>query len=169
MSADPFRLRLSVQLLFQFFRHFLHAALFKGKLQPHFGYHAGEEIGGGKPAELQIALPGSLIVLIHPQFILEGHGLRDYIVDIIEGEAVDMVLLLPVASLSEEGISLIIQMRLISVSYTHLDVYKRQHQKLLTDRKWGAPEGYDLCINTTNLEIKKIIPGLKEMALCWFE
>ena len=38
-----------------------------------------------------------------------------------------------------------------------------------SDRKWGAPEGYDLCINTTNLEIKKIIPGLKEMALCWFE
>ena len=46
---------------------------------------------------------------------------------------------------------------------------RARHQKLLTDRKWGAPEGYDLCINTTDLEIKKIIPGLKEMALCWFE
>ena len=49
------------------------------------------------------------------------------------------------------------------------DAGRARHQKLLTDRKWGAPEGYDLCINTTNLEIKKIIPGLKEMALCWFE
>ena len=50
-----------------------------------------------------------------------------------------------------------------------IDAGRARHQKLLTDRKWGAPEGYDLCINTTNLEIKKIIPCLKEMALCWFE
>ena len=50
-----------------------------------------------------------------------------------------------------------------------IDAGRARHQKLHTDRKWGAPEGYDLCINTTNLEIKKIIPGLKEMALCWFE
>ena len=50
-----------------------------------------------------------------------------------------------------------------------IDAGRARHQKLLADRKWGAPEGYDLCINTTNLEIKKIIPGLKEMALCWFE
>ena len=50
-----------------------------------------------------------------------------------------------------------------------IDAGRARHQKLLTDRKWGAPEGYDLCINTTNVEIKKIIPGLKEMALCWFE
>ena len=50
-----------------------------------------------------------------------------------------------------------------------IDAGRARHQKLLTDRKWGAPEGYDLCINTTNLEIKKIIPGPKEMALCWFE
>lgn len=50
-----------------------------------------------------------------------------------------------------------------------IDAGRARHQKLLTDRKWGALEGYDLCINTTNLEIKKIIPGLKEMALCWFE
>ena len=50
-----------------------------------------------------------------------------------------------------------------------IDAGRARHQKLLTDRKWGAPEGYDLCINTTNLEIKKIIPGLKEMALCWFD
>ena len=50
-----------------------------------------------------------------------------------------------------------------------IDAGRARHQKLLTDRKWGAPEGYDLCIITTNLEIKKIIPGLMEMALCWFE
>ena len=50
-----------------------------------------------------------------------------------------------------------------------IDAGRARHQKLLTDRKWGAPEGYDLCINTTNLEIKKIIPGLKDLALCWFD
>lgn len=50
-----------------------------------------------------------------------------------------------------------------------IDAGRARHQELLTDRKWGDREGYDLCINTTNLEIKKIIPGLKEMALCWFD
>jgi cytidylate kinase len=50
-----------------------------------------------------------------------------------------------------------------------IDAGRARHQKLLTDRKWGDREGYDLCINTTSLEIKKIIPGLKEMALCWFD
>ena len=50
-----------------------------------------------------------------------------------------------------------------------IDAGRARHQKLLTDRKCGAPEGNDLCTNTTDLDIKKIIPGLKEMALCWFE
>ena len=50
-----------------------------------------------------------------------------------------------------------------------IDAGRARHRKLLTDRKWGDREGYDLCINTTSLEIKKIIPGLKEMALCWFD
>ena len=50
-----------------------------------------------------------------------------------------------------------------------IDAGRARHQKLLTDRKWGDREGYDLCINTTSLEIKKIIPGLKETALCWFD
>lgn len=50
-----------------------------------------------------------------------------------------------------------------------IDAGRARHQKLLTDRKWGDREGYDLCINTTSLEIKKISPGLKEMALCWFD
>ena len=50
-----------------------------------------------------------------------------------------------------------------------IDAGRARHQKLLTDRKWGDRAGYDLCINTTSLEIKKIIPGLKEMALCWFD
>ncbi len=50
-----------------------------------------------------------------------------------------------------------------------IDAGRARHQKLLTDRKWGDREGYDLCINTTSLEIKKIIPGLKEMAWCWFD
>ena len=50
-----------------------------------------------------------------------------------------------------------------------IDAGRARHQRLLTDRKWGDREGYDLCINTTNVEIRKIIPGLKELALCWFD
>ncbi|HJC56157.1 MAG TPA: cytidylate kinase-like family protein [Candidatus Eisenbergiella intestinipullorum] len=50
-----------------------------------------------------------------------------------------------------------------------IDAGRARHQKLLTDRKWGDREGYDLCLNTTGTEIKKLIPGLKELALCWFD
>ena len=49
-----------------------------------------------------------------------------------------------------------------------IDAGRARHQKLLSDRKWGDREGYDLCVNTTGVEIKKLIPGLKEYALCWF-
>ena len=49
-----------------------------------------------------------------------------------------------------------------------IDAGRARHQKLLSDRKWRDREGYDLCVNTTGVEIKKLIPGLKEYALCWF-
>ena len=50
-----------------------------------------------------------------------------------------------------------------------IDAGRARHQKLLTDRN-GALRKDMICASTPpNLEIKKIIPGLKEMALCWFE
>lgn len=35
--------------------------------------------------------------------------------------------------------------------------------------RWGDKRGYDLCINTTGLEIKSVIPAIAEFAKAWFE
>lgn len=35
--------------------------------------------------------------------------------------------------------------------------------------RWGDKEGYDLCINTTNLQIKSVIPSLADYVKDWFE
>ena len=43
-----------------------------------------------------------------------------------------------------------------------------QHE-LFSDIKWGDKDGYHLCINTTNLDIKSIIPYLVNYINEWFE
>ena len=35
--------------------------------------------------------------------------------------------------------------------------------------RWGDKRGYDLCLNTTGLEIKSVIPALAEFAKAWFD
>ncbi len=45
-----------------------------------------------------------------------------------------------------------------------VDKARSRHQELLTDKKWGNKEGYDLCINTTNLEIKELALVIAEYA-----
>lgn len=49
-----------------------------------------------------------------------------------------------------------------------IDEGRARHQRLFTDKKWGARENYHLCINTTGLEIKNMIPPIKAYALAWF-
>ena len=44
-----------------------------------------------------------------------------------------------------------------------IDAGRARHQKLLTDRKWGDREGYDLCINTTRTVIKDIVPAIARL------
>ena len=46
---------------------------------------------------------------------------------------------------------------------------RAQFREMYSDSKWGSREGYDLCLNTSGLEIKKLIPGLAEYARCWFD
>ncbi len=45
-----------------------------------------------------------------------------------------------------------------------VDKGRARHQELLTDMKWGNKEGYDLCINTTDLEIKELAPVIAQYA-----
>ncbi len=42
-------------------------------------------------------------------------------------------------------------------------------RNLLTDKAWGKKETYHLCVNTTGVEIKALVPGLVEYAKSWFE
>ncbi len=41
-----------------------------------------------------------------------------------------------------------------------VDASRASLHQLLTEQKWGAKEGYHLCINTTDVEIKSILPWL---------
>ena len=50
-----------------------------------------------------------------------------------------------------------------------IDEGRARHQRLFTDKKWGARENYHLCINTTGLEIKSIVPAVRDYALTWFD
>lgn len=43
-----------------------------------------------------------------------------------------------------------------------IDAGRAKHQRFLSDKKWGAKEGYDLCINTSGKVIKEIAPAIAE-------
>lgn len=43
-----------------------------------------------------------------------------------------------------------------------VDKGRERHHELFTNMKWGNKEGYDLCINTTGLEIKELTPVIAE-------
>lgn len=39
---------------------------------------------------------------------------------------------------------------------------------MLCSYRWGDMRGYDLCLNTSYLEIKKVIPSVAEYTKQWF-
>ncbi|MCI8620686.1 MAG: cytidylate kinase-like family protein [Clostridia bacterium] len=43
-----------------------------------------------------------------------------------------------------------------------IDKNRKNYHKIISNLEWGDKRNYDLCINTSNLEIKKIIPALAE-------
>lgn len=50
-----------------------------------------------------------------------------------------------------------------------IDAGRIKHQKLFSSDNWGDKEHYHLCINTSGLEIKSVIPAIKDFALNWFD
>ena len=50
-----------------------------------------------------------------------------------------------------------------------IDRERAKYREFYTTAKWGASENYHLCVNTSGLEIKKIIPTLAEYVRLWFE
>lgn len=50
-----------------------------------------------------------------------------------------------------------------------IDKNRKNSYALLSNRNWGEKENYNLCINTTNIEIKSIIPPLASYIENWFK
>ena len=50
-----------------------------------------------------------------------------------------------------------------------IDRSRAENYNYLSDVSWGDKSAYDLCINTTNMEIKKIVPLVAEYARVWFD
>lgn len=42
-----------------------------------------------------------------------------------------------------------------------IDKARASYYRLFTETGWGQKENYDLCINTTHVSIKQIVPLLK--------
>lgn len=49
-----------------------------------------------------------------------------------------------------------------------IDKNRARQREVYSGTKWGARENYHLCINTSNIEIKKIVPILAEYVKVWF-
>lgn len=50
-----------------------------------------------------------------------------------------------------------------------IDKNRQSYHKLLSSRDWGSMENYDLCINTSNINIKTIIKPLSEYIAAWYK
>ena len=50
----------------------------------------------------------------------------------------------------------------------NIDKNRRAFNNLISNTEWGNKENYNLCINTSNIEIKSIIPSLAEYIENWF-
>ena len=59
--------------------------------------------------------------------------------------------------------------RELSRKIKKVDSGRAANRSLMSDSAWGKKESYHLCINTTDKEIKSIIPALGAYALCWFD
>ena len=49
-----------------------------------------------------------------------------------------------------------------------IDRNRANYREMYSDSKWGAKESYHLCVNTTDIPIKELIPPLVAYANAWF-
>lgn len=50
-----------------------------------------------------------------------------------------------------------------------IDKARSDNYNFVSNYNWGDKEAYDLCINTTNIKIKKVIPSLAAYIKAWYE
>jgi len=49
-----------------------------------------------------------------------------------------------------------------------IDKNRKKYHEIISNIQWGEKENYNLCINTSKLEIKEIIPSLANYIEIWF-
>lgn len=49
-----------------------------------------------------------------------------------------------------------------------IDKERATYRSLFTEEDWGRKESYHLCINTSDKEIKALIPAVAEYVRLWF-
>lgn len=50
-----------------------------------------------------------------------------------------------------------------------IDKTRAANHSFVSDIPWGAREGYELCLNTTHMDIKKTVPLLTQLIGQWFQ
>ncbi len=50
-----------------------------------------------------------------------------------------------------------------------IDKIRAANRRIIGEKEWGARENYHLCINTSGVEIKALVPALVEYVKVWFE
>ncbi|MBQ7383372.1 MAG: cytidylate kinase-like family protein [Clostridia bacterium] len=50
-----------------------------------------------------------------------------------------------------------------------IDSERKKIHGMISDTPWGDRRGYHLCVNTTGLEIKEIVPGILQYVNVWFD
>ena len=50
-----------------------------------------------------------------------------------------------------------------------IDSERSRYRELIDGSRWGDKSAYHLCINTTGLEIKSLIPAAGAFAACYFD
>lgn len=49
-----------------------------------------------------------------------------------------------------------------------IDKVRSETREILTDSVWGKQDAYHLTVNTTEWNIKDLVPAVADFALCWF-
>ncbi len=50
-----------------------------------------------------------------------------------------------------------------------IDRNRAEYHDIISSKKWGDKSAYNICVNTTGIEIKSIVPVLAELCKIWFE
>lgn len=50
-----------------------------------------------------------------------------------------------------------------------VDKARASHHELFSEISWGDKSGYDLCVNTTHVDIPALVPHIAKYAQCWFQ